>query len=103
MREVNKMKVLLVCASGASTSILMKKMKKYAEEKGFLLDIIAKGIGDYQDYYKDFDIILLGPQMSYKKTDIMNVTKMPLDVIAPYDYAIGNVENIFKQIDTLLP
>ena len=28
------MKVLLVCASGMSTSIVMKKMRQYAEAKG---------------------------------------------------------------------
>lgn len=96
------MKILLVCAGGASTSILMKKMKKYAEDKGFELEIIAKGMNDYDEYSSQFDMILLGPQVSYKKTEIEENSKKPVAVIAPYDYAVGNVENIFKQIDLIL-
>ena len=35
------MKILLVCAAGLSTSILMKKLEKYAEQNGIELDIDA--------------------------------------------------------------
>ena len=38
------MKILLICAAGMSTSILMKKMIKYAGEQGMELEIAAKGI-----------------------------------------------------------
>ncbi len=46
------MKILLVCAAGLSTSILMKKLEKYAEQNGIELDIDAVGIGEIpaQDY-----------------------------------------------------
>lgn len=37
------MKILLVCAAGLSTSILMKKLEKYAEQNGIELDIDAGG------------------------------------------------------------
>lgn len=96
------MKILLVCAGGASTSILMKKMKKYAEDKGFELEITAKGMSEYDEYGAQFDVILLGPQISYKQTEIEEHSKKPVAVIAPYDYAVGNVENIFKQVDSIL-
>ena len=36
-------KVLLICAGGMSTGILMKKMEKYAEDKGIDLKIDAVG------------------------------------------------------------
>ena len=96
------MKILLVCAGGASTSILMKKMKKYAEDKGFELEITAKGLSEYDEQSSQVDMILLGPQISYKKAEIEENSKKPVAVIAPYDYAVGNVENIFKQIDLIL-
>ncbi|MGV8026349.1 MAG: PTS sugar transporter subunit IIB [Anaerolineaceae bacterium] len=97
------MKILLVCAGGASTSILLKKMKKYAEDNGFELEIIAKGMGEYDEYCAQFDMILLGPQVSYKQGEVEEFSKKPTAVIVPYDYAVGNVENIFKQIDSILP
>lgn len=94
-------KVLLICAGGMSTSILMKKMEKYAKENGITLKIQAIGMSDYEDVYKDYDMILLGPQVSYKKESIKSITKMPVSVIAAYDYAVGNVKNIFNQIDNI--
>jgi PTS system cellobiose-specific IIB component len=94
-------KVLLICAGGMSTGILMKKM--YAEDKGIELKIDAVGMSAYEDSYKNYDVILLGPQVSYKKEEIAQVTQMPIAVIAAYDYAIGNVDNIMKQVDEIYP
>ena len=96
------MNVLLVCAGGMSTSILMKKMEKYAEANGIELQIVAKGVNEYEEIYQDYDVILLGPQISYKRGEIESFSQKPLAVIEPYDYAIGNVENIFRQINKLL-
>ena len=76
-------------------------MEKYAAEQGFGLQIEAVGMSVYEDVYKNYDVILLGPQVSYKKTEIEEVTKMPIAVIAAYDYAVGNVANIMKQVDEL--
>ena len=52
-------KVLLICAGGMSTGILMKKMEKYAEDKGIELKIDAVGMSAYEDSYKNYDVILL--------------------------------------------
>ena len=94
-------KVLLICAGGMSTGILMKKMEKYATEQGIQLKIEAIGMSAYEEVYKDYDVILLGPQVSYKKAEIEEATQKPIAVIAAYDYAVGNVTNIMKQVDEL--
>ena len=96
------MKILLVCAGGMSTSILMKKIEKYAAEHDIPLTIMARGAGDFEDVVKDFDVILLGPQVSYQKVNIEQASGLPVGVIAPYDYAIGGCENIFKLANGLL-
>lgn len=97
------MKVLLVCAGGMSTSMLVKKLKKYAEAKNIPLEAMeAYGIGDYEEVCNDYDVILLGPQVSYRKDSVQEAVNMPVGVIAPFDYAMSNEENIFKQIDELL-
>lgn len=94
-------KILLICAGGMSTGILMKKMEKYATEHDFSLQIEAVGMSAYEEVYQKYDVILLGPQVAYKKDEIAQVTQMPIAVIAAYDYAIGNVENIMNQVDSL--
>lgn len=94
-------KVLLVCAGGMSTSILMKKMEKYAQENHFELKIQAVGLSDYDEVYKNYDLILLGPQVSYKRAEVESVTHLPVDVMNAADYAIGNAANIFKQVEKI--
>lgn len=95
------MKILLVCAGGMSTSILMKKMSAYWEEQGKELEIQAVGLGDYQDVYQKFDIIMVGPQVSYRLKEIKENTGLPCDTIASFDYAVANCPNIMKLADTL--
>ena len=97
------MKVLLVCAGGMSTSILMTKMEKYAAEKGIPFEIAAVGLAEYKDVWQNgYDCILMGPQVSYRKDELKSVVSIPVDVIPPADYGIGNCPNIFKQLDKML-
>lgn len=95
------MKIMLVCAGGMSTSILMKKMEKYGADKGIDLTIKAFAAQDLEDNYANYDVILLGPQISYKLNDIKKIVTIPVGVIASLDYAIGNVENIMKLIASI--
>lgn len=96
------MKVLLVCAGGMSTSILMKKLEKHAAEKGIDFEIAAVGLGAYRDVWRNYDCILMGPQVSYRKDELVSNCTIPVDVITPQDYGIGNCVNIFKQLDKML-
>lgn len=97
------MKILLVCTSGISAGILLKKMRAYAEELNSGVEILAKGVEEYQDYFQGFDLILLGPQISYKRNEIEKQFGKPVLVISPSDYAVGNVKNIFEQVRVALP
>ncbi len=98
------MKVLLVCAGGMSTSMLMKKMEKYAAEKGIAdFSIDATGVGDLKKA-ADAEIILLGPQISYQEKNVRKKVgdDKPLAVIPMADYGRGNCDNIFKLINETL-
>ena len=77
------MKILLVCAAGLSTSILMKKVADYADKNGIDLTIKAVGIGEYKRVCNDFDVILLGPQVSYQKDSVAAGSGKPTAVIPP--------------------
>lgn len=97
------MKVLLVCAAGMSTSILMKKLEKYAEDKGIEFSISATGVNNAEAECEGVDCILMGPQVSYHKPNVEKVVGgIPVAVIPPADYGMGNCANIFKLIDTLI-
>lgn len=90
------MKILLVCAGGMSTSILMKKMENYWKEVGEELQIKAVGLGEYQDVYQNYDIVLVGPQVSYRLNEIKENTGLPCAAIQSFDYAVANCPNIMK-------
>ena len=59
-------KILLVCSGGMSTTILMTKMQKYAEEKGFSLKVDACAMGVCQDKAPEYDVI----PVSYTHLDV---------------------------------
>ena len=90
------MKILLVCAGGMSTGLLMKKMEVYWADQGQELTINAVGMGEYEDVYKNYDIILVGPQIGYRLAQIKADTNLPCEVIPSLDYAIANCPNIMK-------
>lgn len=96
------MNVLLVCAGGMSTSLLMKKMESYAQGKYDDFHIEATGLSEYKDIWTNFDCILMGPQVGYRKAEVESTVSIPVDVIAPVDYGMSNCPNIFTQIEKLL-
>lgn len=90
------MKILLVCAAGMSTSVLMKKIKKWCQENGEELEIQAVGTTAYESEWTKYDCILVGPQIRYKVDDIRKDVSIPVEMIPGPDYAIGNAANIMK-------
>lgn len=96
------MKILLVCAGGMSTGLLMKKMAAYWEQQGEELTINAVGLAEYKDVYQNYDIILVGPQVSYRLKEIQETTGKPAEAIPSFDYAVANCPNIMKLAKKLM-
>ncbi len=90
------MKILLVCAGGMSTSILMKKMQTYCASKGEELEIEAIGKGDIEEHWRNYDCVLIGPQISYALDEIRDSIDIPAEKIPTLDYGRGNAENVMK-------
>jgi PTS system cellobiose-specific IIB component len=57
--------IMLFCAQGMSTSLLVNKMKKAAEEEGYDCKIEAYSLVALAQKAPDADIILLGPQVRF--------------------------------------
>lgn len=101
---MKKYSILLLCAAGMSTSLLMNKLKKYALDNNIELNIDAVGLSanDYVDEAKKHDVILMGPQVSYRLNEVKEETGMPVATIPSTDYALGNAKNIFALAAKLL-
>ncbi|MBU3142798.1 PTS sugar transporter subunit IIB [Clostridium sp. CF012] len=70
------MKILLMCAAGMSTSLLVVRMEKYAKETG-INDIVIKAepVDDLDKNVEDFDVFLLGPQVKYKEKWVKEIVE----------------------------
>lgn len=97
--------VILCCAWGASTSLLVEKMQQAAA--GGDLEIKAVSIQDLDDYIRTApcDMIMLGPQVGYKLKTLQNKyadSNIKLVKIPPEDYAMLDGERVVRMVlDTM--
>lgn len=59
-----KLSILVVCANGATSSMLAKAIAKGAKNANIDLESIALAYGQHKDIISDFDLIILAPQMA---------------------------------------
>jgi cellobiose PTS system EIIB component len=85
-------KILLVCAAGMSTSLLVNKMNEAASEKGIDVEIFALPISECSSVINEVDVVLLGPQVRYQKPQVDDLVKgrVPVEVIEMRDYGTMN-------------
>lgn len=57
--------IVLICAAGMSTSLLVKRMEKAAAETGYECKIAAYPAADASGVIPDADVVMLGPQVKY--------------------------------------
>lgn len=83
------MKILLVCAAGMSTSLLVQKMEKEVKPEDGNVEIKAVPMEEFEEQVGKFDVVLLAPQISFKKkpfTKIAEEHNVPLGSISSLQY-----------------
>lgn len=91
-------KIVLMCAAGMSTSLLVTKMRKAAAKEGFECDINAYPIAEAADCGKDADIILLGPQVRYQLKDVKSkCPNVPVEAIDMMAYGMMDGAKVLTQ------
>ena len=68
-------KILLCCSSGMSTSLLVNKMRKVAEEHKVPVEINAVGLDRFESEIKEYDVALLGPQVRFKLEEFKSIAE----------------------------
>ncbi|KQN51655.1 PTS sugar transporter subunit IIB [Rouxiella silvae] len=74
-------KILLVCAAGMSTSMLVKRMLAHASTINETVDIQALSIAEFDSVVDTADIVMLGPQVRYQKTQVENIVQGRVPVL----------------------
>lgn len=102
-----KKTILLVCAAGMSTSLMVTKMKKAAESEGFNYDIYAVSAADAESELETttIDVLLLSPQIKFMKHTFEETAEkynVMVAVISMHDYGIMNGKNVLKTAQEML-
>lgn len=83
----------LFCFAGMSTSVMLKKMREYAQEVGADCEINAYAEPKVIDLASKLDVVLIGPQIKYYQKRIE-------EICAPYDTKVMVISNVdFGRMD----
>ncbi|MEI4771976.1 PTS sugar transporter subunit IIB [Psychrobacillus sp. FJAT-51614] len=88
------MKILLCCAAGMSTSLLVRKLQSFVSNDKKAYFIKAMDQDSAELHLKNFDVVLIGPQIRYalpRLKKIAQIYEIPVEVIDPTDYGRNNV------------
>ncbi|MDO4328819.1 MAG: PTS sugar transporter subunit IIB [Lachnospiraceae bacterium] len=97
------MNIMLACAQGLSTSLLVEKMKKCAADEGKNYKIWAVDQAAIEGELGNFDVVLLGPQVQHIRKRVAAIVgdAAPVAVIKPTDYGRMNAAGILRQAEEL--
>lgn len=99
--------IMLVCAAGMSTSLLVSKMQKAAQAQGLDAEIFAVSAQEADDNLKkkSIDALLLGPQVKFMEKQFQGKlagSDTKLGVINMQDYGMMNGEKVLKYAQDLM-
>lgn len=68
-------KIVFVCLGGFSTSFLEQKTSEVFQKAGFDAEILARSASNLDEVAVGADVVLLAPQVSYIKDDLIEECK----------------------------
>lgn len=93
-----KKHILICCSCGLTSSLFQEELQKTVDENKLNFEISASDIYSLQEKYKNYDFILLTPQVSHYKPKLMKTIKKPIISISPTDFACHNYHQIISII-----
>lgn len=98
-------RILLCCSAGMSTSLLVVKMEKVAEEKGIEAKIWAVSNTDVRAHLEEADVLLLGPQVRFLLPEMQKECakhNISVGVIEMTHYGMCNGAAVIEQAEALI-
>jgi PTS system cellobiose-specific IIB component len=99
--------IMLVCAAGMSTSLLVTKMREAAKDQNIEADIFANAASelDHVIENKNVDVVLLGPQVKFMKDQIAGKLEpkgIPVESIDMQHYGMMNGVKVLEQANRII-
>ncbi|TQS72203.1 PTS sugar transporter subunit IIB [Ornithinibacillus gellani] len=94
------MKIILVCSAGMSTSMLVNKMRKSAEERGLEASIDAVAESQLKNNLEGTDVVLIGPQVRFLEKKIRALVEpkgIQTDIIDQIAYGMMKGDVVLDQ------
>lgn len=70
---MDKIRILLVCGSGASSGFMAANMRKAAKAKGLDVSVTARSESEIENYIEDIDVLMVGPHLAYLLDDAKEI------------------------------
>lgn len=99
------MNILLICSAGMSTSLLVTKMQKEANNRNITTNIWAISTNKANSDIPKSDVVLIGPQIKFQFDAIKEICQsynIPVEVIASADYGSCNGLKVLTQAVRLI-
>lgn len=71
---MEKLNVLLVCGSGASSGFMAANMRKAASKQGLDIDIKARSESEIENYIDEINVLMVGPHLAYILDEVEEYT-----------------------------
>ena len=96
-------RIVLLCAAGMSTSLLVRKIREAAEKKNYECTVNAYAIAEAESFKDSADIMLLGPQVRFQLNNVKDACPgVPVESIDPGLYGQMNGEKVLEHIISIL-
>lgn len=93
-------KIILACAAGFSSSMLVERMKAYAEQEQLDIFIDAVSEEGINKIIDQVDILLLGPQVNHMEKILLEKykdRKVRITVIDSMDYGLMDGKKVLEE------
>lgn len=101
---MQKLNVLLVCGSGASSGFMAANIRKAAAKRGIDININARGEAEIENYIDEIDCLMVGPHLAYlldEVNEIANGRDVKIVMVKPEYYSTLNGDKALDQILSL--
>lgn len=94
-------KILLCCSSGLTSSLFVMKLNDFCKEQGINYCFKASNIFDKEALNKEYDLLLMAPQVQHYTKGLANIFNQHILNIDPNDYGQYNCNNIIAKIQEI--
>jgi PTS system cellobiose-specific IIB component len=101
---MDKLRVLLVCGSGASSGFMAANIRKAATARGIEISVTARSESEIENYIDEIDCLMVGPHLAYlldEVDEIVGDTNVKVELMKPEYYATLNGDKALDHILSL--